>query len=111
MFVSAAGLNTTLHAAANDVALQSERPHIFVGVYATATDAGLAIGPLLAYSVGILLNWNALYLLTGGALLLAVLIYWRLARSTAVSITNGGRSSAVIGDDSWNSAFPMVANT
>jgi MFS family permease len=90
MFVSAAGLNTTLHAAANDVALQSERPHIFVGVYATATDAGSAIGPLLAYSVGILLNWNALYLLTGGALLLAVLIYWRLASSA-----DRGRQTAV----------------
>ena len=81
MFVSAAGLNTTLHAAANDVALQSERPHIFVGVYATATDAGSAIGPLLAYSLGILLDWNVLYVLTCGVLMLAVLIYWRLARA------------------------------
>lgn len=79
MFVSSTGLNITLGAVANRVALQAERPHIFVGVFTTASDAGSALGPLLAYSLGILLNLNVLYILTGSLLLLVIVRYWRLA--------------------------------
>jgi len=77
MFVGSVGLTTTLSASANTVALQSERPHIFVGVFTTASDAGSALGPLLAFSLGVVLNLNALYILTGVVLLIAVLLYWR----------------------------------
>lgn len=77
MFVGSVGLTTTLSASANTVALQSERPHIFVGVFTTASDAGSALGPLLAYSLGVILNLNVLYILTGAILLMAVLLYWR----------------------------------
>jgi len=77
MFVGSVGLTTTLSASANTVALQSERPHIFVGVFTTASDAGSALGPLLAYSLGVVLNLNALYILAGVILLIAVLLYWR----------------------------------
>ncbi len=77
MFVSSSGLGITLNAAANSVALQAERPHLFVGVYTTAGDAGSALGPLLAYSLAVALNWNNLYLLTSFTLALAVLLYWR----------------------------------
>jgi len=79
MFVGSTGLNITLSAVANRVALQAERPHIFVGVYTTVSDAGAALGPLLAYSLGIVLNLNVLYILTSSVLLLVVLMYWRLA--------------------------------
>ena len=79
MFVGSVGLNTTLNAAANSAALQAERPHIFVGVYTTVADAGSALGPLLAYSLGVVLNLNVLYILTGSVLLVTVLIYTRLA--------------------------------
>ena len=81
MFVGSVGLNTTLNAAANSAALQAERPHIFVGVYTTVADAGSALGPLLAYSLGVVLNLNVLYILTGSLLLVTVLIYTRLAAS------------------------------
>ncbi len=81
MFVGSVGLNTTLNAAANSAALQAERPHIFVGVYTTVADAGSALGPLLAYSLGVVLNLNVLYILTGSLLLATVLIYTRLAAS------------------------------
>jgi MFS family permease len=77
MFVGSVGLTTTLSASANTVALQSERPHIFVGIFTTASDAGSALGPLLAYSLGVVLNLNALYILTGAILLIAILLYWR----------------------------------
>jgi len=77
MFVGSVGLTTTLSASANTAALQSERPHIFVGVFTTASDAGSALGPLLAYSLGVVLNLNVLYVLTGAILLIAVLLYWR----------------------------------
>ena len=79
MFVGSVGLNTTLNAAANSTALQAERPHIFVGVYTTVADAGSALGPLLAYSLGVVLNLNVLYISTGSVLLVTVLIYTRLA--------------------------------
>jgi MFS family permease len=79
MFVSSTGLNITLSAVANKVALQVERPHIFVGVYTTASDAGSALGPLMAYSLGVVLNFSVLYILTGSVLLLVVLMYVRFA--------------------------------
>lgn len=84
MFVSGSGLGITLNTAANSAALQAERPYLFVGVYTTAGDAGSALGPLLAYSLAVALNWNTLYLLTGGVLTLAVLLYRRLALCRAV---------------------------
>jgi MFS family permease len=77
MFVGSVGLTTTLSASANTAALQSERPHIFVGIFTTASDAGSALGPLLAYSLGVVLNLNALYILTSTILLIAILLYWR----------------------------------
>jgi MFS family permease len=81
MFVGSVGLNTTLNATANSTALQAERPHIFVGVYTTVADAGSALGPLLAYSLGVVLDLNVLYILTGSVLLVTVLVYTRLAAS------------------------------
>lgn len=82
MFVGSVGLTTTLGASANSVALQSKRPHIFVGVFTTASDAGSALGPLLAYSLGVVLNLNALYIMTGVVLLIAVLLYRRSMAET-----------------------------
>ena len=90
------GLNTTLNATANSAALQFERPHIFVGVYTTSADAGSALGPLLAYSLGVVLNLNVLYILTAGLVLVVILIYVRLASSTARPQTADGRPRSVM---------------
>jgi MFS family permease len=75
LFVSSAGLNVTLSAQANGLSTQMERPHIYLGVYATAIDGGAAIGPLLAYSVGTLVGFASLYLVAGGVLALAIFRY------------------------------------
>jgi MFS family permease len=83
MFIGSVGLNTTLNATANSAALRFERPHFFVGVYTTSADAGSALGPLLAYSLGVVLNLNVLYILTAGLVLVVILTYVWLASSTA----------------------------
>jgi MFS family permease len=75
LFVSSAGLNVTLNAQANALSTQMERPHIYLGVYATAVDGGAAVGPLLAYSIGTLTGFAVLYLVTGGVLTLAIFRY------------------------------------
>ena len=75
LFVSSAGLNVTLNAQANALSTQMERPHIYLGVYATAIDGGAAVGPLLAYSIGTLVGFGGLYLAAGGVLALAIFRY------------------------------------
>lgn len=80
VFVAGAGLFVTLSAIANGVAVSSDRPHRFVGVYTTAADAGLAAGPLLAYSVGGAMGLAPLYSVGACLLILVVLRLWWLAR-------------------------------
>jgi hypothetical protein len=65
----------TLNAQANTLSTQMERPHIYLGVYATAIDGGAAVGPLLAYSIGTLTGFGALYLAAGGVLALGIFRY------------------------------------
>jgi MFS family permease len=75
LFVSSAGLNIILSALANSLSVHMERPHIYLGVYATAIDGGAALGPLLAYSVGTLAGFAALYVGVGIVLALAIFRY------------------------------------
>jgi predicted MFS family arabinose efflux permease len=74
------GLNVTLDAAASRIALTTERPHLFVGLYTTASDAGSAVGPLLAYSLGGIAGITSLYVLGATALALTVIRFWRCDR-------------------------------
>jgi len=76
MFIMGAGLNIILGTLANGLAIRAERPHLFVGVYTTATDAGLALGPVLAYSIGGQERLGALYLAITAALAVAVVSHW-----------------------------------
>ena len=69
------GLWVTLSAAASGIALRSSRPHRFVGVYTTAADAGLACGPLLAYSLTGAVGLVPVYLGVAILLLLVVIGY------------------------------------
>ena len=78
LFIASAGLLISLAALANGVALQAERPHIYVGVYATAVDGGAAIGPLLAYFATGLIGLAGQYVLAAVVLILSILWY-RLA--------------------------------
>jgi hypothetical protein len=79
LFICSAGLMITLAALASGVALRAERPHIYVGVYATAHDAGSAFGPLLAYFATGLIGLSGQYLLAAVALILAILWYRKAA--------------------------------
>jgi MFS family permease len=83
LFVSSAGLNIILSAVANSLSVHMERPHIYLGVYATAIDGGAALGPLLAYSVGTLAGFATLYVGVGVVLALAIFRYcWPGSKST-----------------------------
>lgn len=77
VFAAGAGLSVTLSAAASGMAIRSDRPHRFVGVYTTAADAGLAAGPLLAYSRSSADSLGMLYLAAAAMLMTVVLLYWR----------------------------------
>jgi MFS family permease len=79
LFISSAGLMITLAALASGIALRAERPHLYVGVYATAHDAGGAIGPLLAYFATGLIGLSGQYLLAAVVLILAILWYRKAA--------------------------------
>ncbi len=69
------GLYIILSAAASGVALGSGRPHLYVGAYTTAADAGLALGPPLVFSISGALGLGPIYVAFAGLLLLAVLRY------------------------------------
>jgi DHA1 family tetracycline resistance protein-like MFS transporter len=80
--IAGAGLFVTLSAAANGLALHTARPHRFVGLYTTAADAGLASGPLIAYSLSSAVGLVPIYLGAALLLLAAVLQFHGSSRSS-----------------------------
>ncbi len=70
------GINVTLDAVANRVALRTAAPQQFIGVYATLADGGSALGPLLALPLVAWVGFAPLYLPVGGLLLLAIVHFW-----------------------------------
>ena len=52
VFIAGSGMFVTSSAAASGLATETLRPNLFVGFFNTAIDAGAAIGPLLAFSLG-----------------------------------------------------------
>lgn len=77
VLILGAGLNIVLGALANGLAVRSERPHLFVGAYTTATDAGLALGPLVAYAFGSGSHLAVTYLAIAGLISAVVIAFWR----------------------------------
>ncbi len=73
-------LHIVMSAAASGVALTTSRPHAFVGVFTTTTDAGSALGPLVAYSLVTEVGLSLVYAVLGVLLLGTILRFWRLAR-------------------------------
>lgn len=73
-------LHIVMSAAASGAALTTGRPHAFIGVFTTTTDAGSAFGPLVAYSFVVAVGLPLVY--GCGAALLAVALanYWRQSR-------------------------------
>jgi MFS family permease len=84
VLLSDGALHIVMSAAASGVALTTARPHAFVGVFTTTTDAGSALGPLVAYSLVTAVGLPPVYALLALLLLVCVLRYWRLARVEAI---------------------------
>ena len=79
VLVLSTGVNVTLDAAANQVALRAPSPPHFIGVYATLSDGGSALGPLLALPLVALWGFAPVYLAPGLVFLVAVWHFgWRM---------------------------------
>lgn len=78
VFLAGAGVTVALSAAATSIAAHSPRPQLFLGAYATAFDAGLAIGPILGLTLTPAPLLPALYLLAATLSLAAIALFWRL---------------------------------
>lgn len=78
VFICDGGIYVVLSAAASDAATRTDQPHTFVGVYTTGTDAGSALGPLLAFSLGTVVGLPVLYISGGILLALAIFRYRQL---------------------------------
>ncbi len=84
VLVLSTGVNVTLDAAANQVALRAPSPPHFIGVYATLSDGGSALGPLLALPLVAQLGFAPIYL-PAGLLLLAAVLYFGWRQRTVMS--------------------------
>ena len=51
VLITSTGVNVILDAYANQLALGTAQPELFVGAYTTASDLGSALGPLLAFTL------------------------------------------------------------
>lgn len=76
-------LHIVMSAAATGAALTTARPHALIGLFTTTTDAGSALGPLLAYSLVAALGLPVVYLSGGALLALALLRFWQESRRMA----------------------------
>jgi MFS family permease len=72
-------MNIVTSAAVSGVAMSTIRPHAFVGVFTTTTDAGSALGPLVAYSLVTQIGLPVVYSVLAVLLLGCVLRFWRLS--------------------------------
>lgn len=70
VLIVSTGVNVVLDAYANQAALATHRPQMFVATYATASDLGSAVGPLFAFSLVASVGFAPVY---GIAALLVVL--------------------------------------
>jgi predicted MFS family arabinose efflux permease len=84
VFLAGSGITVSLGAAATSAAAASTRPQLFLGAYATAFDAGLALGPILGLTLAGAGALTALYLLGGVASLAAVSAFWWVGRQQPV---------------------------
>lgn len=80
VFFVSTGVGVSLSALVNGTALKLPRPHLFLGLHASAMDAGLASGPILAYGIGARVGLPFMYMAVTSILMLAVMNYWRTQR-------------------------------
>jgi hypothetical protein len=80
ILITSTGVNVTLDAAANRLSMTTRRPHLFIGAYTTVSDAGSAVGPLLAYSLGAATGFGILYVAAALIQAIAVTVFWWRSR-------------------------------
>jgi MFS family permease len=90
VLLSDGALHIVMSAAASGVAITTARPHAFVGVFTTTTDAGSALGPLVAYSLVTSIGLSTVYGVLAVFLLATVLQFWRFARVDNTMATAAG---------------------
>ncbi len=73
VLIISTGVNVVLDAYANQLALVTPQPELFVGAYATASDFGSAFGPLLAFTLVMAVGFAPVYGAAALLLLLTVL--------------------------------------
>ncbi len=76
VLILSTGVHVVLDAYANQAALVTDQPQMFVGAYATASDLGSAVGPLFAFTLVSALGFAPVY---GAAALLFVVTVVQLA--------------------------------
>ena len=81
ILVAGPGGHVTLDAAANRLSVTTPRPHLFIGAYTTLSDAGSAVGPLIAYSLGAATGFGSLYLIAALLQAGAVTLFWWRSRA------------------------------
>lgn len=88
VFIALSGTFVTANASASGIANRTQRPHLFVGAFSTAIDAGAAVGPLLSYSLGEFTGFEPLYVVTSVLVLLAALRYWQVEGKSEMETVN-----------------------
>lgn len=76
-------LHVVVNATATTVATSTVRPHIFMAAFATVSDAGSALGPLIAFSALARTQLTVVYLASGGILFLSLAKFWLADRDAA----------------------------
>lgn len=73
VLITSTGVNVILDAYANQLALGTAQPELFVGAYTTASDLGSALGPLLAFTLVTAVGFAPVYGVAALLVLVAVL--------------------------------------
>ena len=73
VLIVSTGVNVVLDTYANQAALVTHHPQLFVGAYATASDLGSAVGPLLAFGLVVSVGFAPVYGISALLVVLTVL--------------------------------------
>ena len=73
VLITSTGVNVILDAYANQLALGTTQPELFVGAYTTASDLGSALGPLLAFTLVTAVGFAPVYGVAALLVLITVL--------------------------------------
>ena len=73
VLITSTGVNVILDAYANQLALGTAQPELFVGAYTTASDLGSALGPLLAFTLVTAVGFAPVYGVAALLVLITVL--------------------------------------